>query len=56
MKLNEMIERLEHGLWRSEDKSWVAFAINADEDAEDLLEELKLAKKALDLYSYEVQR
>lgn len=48
MKLEQLIENLERGIARAEEKSWVAFAINADEEAEELLADLKRAKHSID--------
>ena len=41
MKIEELIKQLENGLDRAESEEWLAFAINADDEAEDLLTELK---------------
>jgi len=41
MKINELITSLERGLDRAEEKTWIAFAINADSEAEELLADLK---------------
>jgi hypothetical protein len=41
MKVDQLIEILERGLDRAEEKTWIAFAINADEEAEELLADLK---------------
>jgi hypothetical protein len=41
MKVDQLIESLERGLDRAEEQTWIAFAINADEEAEELLADLK---------------
>ena len=41
MKIDKLIEQLENGLDRAESEEWIAFAINADDEAEELLTELK---------------
>ena len=48
MKLQELIDSLEHGIDRAERDSWIAFSINADKEAEELLEELKRLKEAVE--------
>lgn len=41
MKIDTFIEQLENGLDRAESEEWLAFAINADGEADELLTELK---------------
>jgi len=41
MKADKLIEQLENGLDRAESEEWFAFAINADDEAWELLTELK---------------
>lgn len=41
MKIDKLIEQLENGLDRAESEEWLAFAINADDEAEKLLAALK---------------
>jgi hypothetical protein len=41
MKIDKLIEQIEKGLDRAESEEWLAFAINADNEAEELLIELK---------------
>ena len=47
MKLNELIENLERGLDRAENETWLAFAINADDEAEELLQDLQRVQEIL---------
>jgi hypothetical protein len=47
MKLNELIENLERGLDRAEEETWIAFAIEADDEAKELLEDLQRVQKLL---------
>jgi cell fate (sporulation/competence/biofilm development) regulator YlbF (YheA/YmcA/DUF963 family) len=53
MKLEQLIENLERGIDRAEEKTWLAFAINADEEAEELLEDLKRIKEELEQFEWE---
>jgi len=48
MKLQELIYSLERGIDRAEEDSWIAFSINADKEAEELLEELKRIKEEVE--------
>ena len=41
MKIEELIKQIENGLARAESEEWLAFAINADDEAYDLLTDLK---------------
>ena len=47
MKLDKLIEELERGLDRADEETWLAFAINADDEAEELLEDLKRVQKII---------
>ena len=47
MKLDKLIEELERGLDRAEEETWLAFAISADDEAKELLEDLERVQKIL---------
>jgi len=47
MKLNKLIEELKRGLDRAEEEACFAFAINAGDEAEELLQDLERVQKIL---------
>lgn len=47
MKLKKLIEELKRGLDRAEEETWLAFTINADDEAEELLQDLERVQKII---------